>query len=713
MKKKIFTLLTLLVACVTGAWADTETIFSYTVTAADLESMSSITPPILDGKDASGTIGGTCAFYIQATSGNYGYYRTASNSPAYNFGGGNNHIKLTLASGTFKKDDVVSVTFSTNSSGNARGYYVRKTTYSNTTDQLTSETSSTAKDTKSVTLTTAFDGETDIYINRNGGISVFTVTVQREVASNTEPYTVTFDAGTNGTCATTSLTEASANAGVTLPAVSPKSGYVFNGWYDATSGGTKIGNAGATYKPTGDITLYAQYTAQVAPKISIDNKTQSTPRGNAITFTATATGTPAPTVTWYQSATDTNSGGTEKGTGETYKPDVTTVGTYYFYAVASNGVSSDATSDVITLTVTDPDVNRSGYNTFYIAKGDQPVPGERILCDDITMTFVNGKDGESFTAAIDDNSVSAFNTNFVASISGSSSNNGWKTKFVPTKDGQLSVGVVINANKTFSITPESNVTSFTYLGRNNAATPVNVSAKITGYSFTTASGDANKLYVIVTLWVEKDKEYSLSVAGSKMGFYGFEFTPDAVPVSIGSYGWATFVSPFVALDFEGAEVKAYTVTGRSDKAITLSSELTEVPANTPLLLKGSVGTYNIPVIASASSVGTNLLQLGTGAEVSDEENITRYVLGVEGGKATFLKIDAVAATVPVGKAYLEFAEDIAAPTLSFDFGNSTGINTVNGSELKVNGEYYNLAGQRVANPTKGLYIVNGKKVIVK
>lgn len=44
---------------------------------------------------------------------------------------------------------------------------------------------------------------------------------------------------------------------------------------------------------------------------------------------------------------------------------------------------------------------------------------------------------------------------------------------------------------------------------------------------------------------------------------------------------------------------------------------------------------------------------------------------------------------------------------------STGINAVKREAITNNGEYYNLAGQRVAQPTKGLYIVNGKKVIVK
>ena len=44
-------------------------------------------------------------------------------------------------------------------------------------------------------------------------------------------------------------------------------------------------------------------------------------------------------------------------------------------------------------------------------------------------------------------------------------------------------------------------------------------------------------------------------------------------------------------------------------------------------------------------------------------------------------------------------------------GQPTGIETV--KTAKANGEYFNLAGLRVANPTKGLYIVNGKKVVIQ
>ena len=76
-------------------------------------------------------------------------------------------------------------------------------------------------------------------------------------------YTVTFDAGSNGTCSTTSLTETSAGAGVKLPDVTPNTGYRFLGWATYSSATTaNAGTAGATYKPTSNITLYAVYKQQ-------------------------------------------------------------------------------------------------------------------------------------------------------------------------------------------------------------------------------------------------------------------------------------------------------------------------------------------------------------------------------------------------------------------------------------------------------------------
>ena len=69
---------------------------------------------------------------------------------------------------------------------------------------------------------------------------------------------------------------------------------------------------------------------------------------------------------------------------------------------------------------------------------------------------------------------------------------------------------------------------------------------------------------------------------------------------------------------------------------------------------------------------------------------------------------------PAGVYNLTFTVDTEAYTLSVAPELiSTGINAVKREAITNNGEYYNLAGQRVAQPTKGLYIVNGKKVVIK
>lgn len=69
-------------------------------------------------------------------------------------------------------------------------------------------------------------------------------------------FVVTYDAN-GGNCDTESQTYA--GEALILPLASRNS-YTFNGWYTAKSGGTKIGDAGASYTPTSDITLYAQWS---------------------------------------------------------------------------------------------------------------------------------------------------------------------------------------------------------------------------------------------------------------------------------------------------------------------------------------------------------------------------------------------------------------------------------------------------------------------
>ncbi len=68
--------------------------------------------------------------------------------------------------------------------------------------------------------------------------------------------TVSFDS-----CGGSSVSSISGDS-ISLPTTS-RSGYIFNGWYTAASGGAFVGNAGDTYTPSADITLYAHWTASV------------------------------------------------------------------------------------------------------------------------------------------------------------------------------------------------------------------------------------------------------------------------------------------------------------------------------------------------------------------------------------------------------------------------------------------------------------------
>ena len=71
-------------------------------------------------------------------------------------------------------------------------------------------------------------------------------------------------------------------------------------------------------------------------------------------------------------------------------------------------------------------------------------------------------------------------------------------------------------------------------------------------------------------------------------------------------------------------------------------------------------------------------------------------------------------TLAAHKAFLAIPKTSAAPSF-IGFGGTTGIDaTLNDNGQMINDNViYDLSGRRVMNPTKGLYIINGKKVVIK
>ena len=236
-------------------------------------------------------------------------------------------------------------------------------------------------------------------------------------------------------------------------------------------------------------------------------------------------------------------------------------------------------------------------------------------------------------------------------------------------------------------------------------------------------------------WSTQTEDFTISSAsdfkwlisgGSKNGLDFIYIQQTAVPASIGSDGYATFSSTY-PLDFTGVtEATAYIATDKSGDNIKMQSVTGTVAAGTGLVLKstsGSSASFTIPTAASGTYYNTTTDPKNYLFAINSNYNLkaatdgeVNYVLSVQDEKVVWAPIGATDAPVTAGHAALWLPAEVAAQarTLSMVFDDDlTGINSVKSDATLNNGAVYNLRGQRVAQPTKGLYIVNGKKVIVK
>ncbi len=203
-------------------------------------------------------------------------------------------------------------------------------------------------------------------------------------------------------------------------------------------------------------------------------------------------------------------------------------------------------------------------------------------------------------------------------------------------------------------------------------------------------------------------------ANSASAWYLIPATKHEVEVT--AAGYATLNLPFdVTLP---NTVKAYAVEGVANGAATMV-EKTDIPANTGAILEGA-GTHTL-TIAPASSDWTNNKLVGT--NVNTYVLGAAYVLGADGEGAGFFKAalnkneagetGSTHFLNNANKAYLPAsAVPAGAKALRFNFGGTTAIESVV-TGLDTNAAIYDLSGRRVEKAVKGIYIQNGKKIIVK
>jgi len=219
-------------------------------------------------------------------------------------------------------------------------------------------------------------------------------------------------------------------------------------------------------------------------------------------------------------------------------------------------------------------------------------------------------------------------------------------------------------------------------------------------------------------------EYKITVYANRGNVYYLKVDIVSMPVKIGPWGYTTF-SCNRALDLSTVN-NAYYVASNPTESVKLVQTTGTVPAGVGLVLYGEQDAeINIPVAetASATAISGNLLVgCPNGASLTKDNtpgygNV--YVLVNTNTQAEFQNVKDWldknnTLTIPAGKAYLQATgSGSGAPSFSIELGDeTTGImETVR--ETTTNNQYYTLDGRRVAQPTKGLYIVNGKKVIIK
>ena len=195
-----------------------------------------------------------------------------------------------------------------------------------------------------------------------------------------------------------------------------------------------------------------------------------------------------------------------------------------------------------------------------------------------------------------------------------------------------------------------------------------------------------------------------------------------IEITMNQYGLMSYAFD-KALDFSVVEgLTAYAATDIDGTELTMT-EVEQAAAGMGLMLEGAEGTYSVPVaIEEPVAVSNNLLvgltEVTTVPQVHSDDCTTFILAYKESEGVNWYKLDETSYNLKKNSAYLKLnAEQVAglgngARGLTMVFGSDTnGIENV--QRETTNNQYFDLSGRRVAQPTKGLYIVNGKKVYIK
>ena len=236
-------------------------------------------------------------------------------------------------------------------------------------------------------------------------------------------------------------------------------------------------------------------------------------------------------------------------------------------------------------------------------------------------------------------------------------------------------------------------------------------------------------WILLSCDVTANKRYFIGCEEADWTLYGVKFVPTSDATDLSQHdisvsvknGYATFSS---ACNYRvPSGYKAYVVSAVDDTKATLTN-IAHIPSNTGVILVGDAGNTGVITMKNIresdinatdkTKAASNMLIANIGAYALPANNGSNYnyVLTTDG-----FKHSSGSGTLAANKAFLRTTTNVTtpgAPGFTLDFGTgTTGITEIEKSVNAGNEAVFNLNGQRVAQPKKGLYIVNGKKVIIK
>lgn len=293
----------------------------------------------------------------------------------------------------------------------------------------------------------------------------------------------------------------------------------------------------------------------------------------------------------------------------------------------------------------------------------------------------------------------------------------WKA--VRTDDGKyklMAQGYAIGGDNSLSLVDEAEAATF-YFGK-NLTTDSNGDPNLIWF-FDTTHAESNNDKASGSTALNVDQFLNITLLPNRYGASAWLVeevkTLDVTMNTVDDETWATLYLPFSVTTPEG--VTAYTGTQKDENTVGLTDVKDGIiPARTGVVLKGTETACQLALTNDAVAPIENNVFTGTCLPISVTPGTLEnyYVLSTLNGVIGLYWPMESTTELAANKAFIEKSEAAGATGYRFIFGDDTTVgigDAVLGQPADA--PYYDLTGRRVAQPVKGIYIHNGKKVFIK